>query len=199
MKSLKESVLDHFINADDDDTFIDELNNLTDTFGHSSGDIALKNVADMISQELRASDTAARFGGDEFVILMPNTCKMNALLLSERIRKTIKQKTITIKDKNLQIKVSGGVANFPVDAQKAESLLNLADSALYRAKGAGKNNISLFKNDSRRFLRIKFNREIKVKQLGFDHTRILSGTAKDIAIGGILFKNKEPLPIGTKI
>lgn len=178
---------------------IDDFKEINDTFGHSSGDAVLKTVADTISRELRTSDTAARFGGDEFVILMPNTYKMNALLLSERLRKIIKQKIITIKDKSLQITVSGGVAGFPVDAQKAENLLNLADSALYRAKGAGKNNISLFKDDKRRFLRIKFSSTIKIKQLGFNHTRILSGISKDIAIGGILFENKEPLPMGVKI
>ena len=178
---------------------IDDFKEINDTFGHSSGDAVLKTVADTISRELRTSDTAARFGGDEFVILMPNTYKMNALLLSERLRKIIKQKTITIKDKSLQITVSGGVAGFPVDAQKAKNLLNLADSALYRAKGAGKNNISLFKDDKRRFLRIKFSSTIKIKQLGFNHTRILSGISKDIAIGGILFENKEPLPMGVKI
>ncbi|MCD4677039.1 MAG: diguanylate cyclase [Desulfobacula sp.] len=178
---------------------IDDFKEINDTFGHSSGDAVLKTVADTISRELRTSDTAARFGGDEFVILMPNTYKMNALLLSERLRKIIKRKTITIKDKSLQITVSGGVAGFPVDAQKAENLLNLADSALYRAKGAGKNKISLFKDDKRRFLRIKFTSTIKIKQLGFNHTRILSGISKDIAIGGILFENKEPLPIGVKI
>ncbi|MBU1342899.1 MAG: diguanylate cyclase [Proteobacteria bacterium] len=178
---------------------IDDFKEINDTFGHSSGDIILKTVADTISRELRTSDTAARFGGDEFVILMPNTYKMNALLLSERLRKTIEQKTMAIDGKNLQITVSGGVAGFPSDGMKAESLLNLADSALYRAKGAGKNTISLFTDDKRRFLRIKFNREIKVKQLGFNHTRILSGKSKDIAIGGILFENKEPLPIGIKI
>ena len=75
----------------------------------------------------------------------------------------------------------------------------MADSALYRAKGAGKNRISLFKEDKRRFLRIKFNRPIKIKQLGFSRTRTLSGRSKDIAVGGILFENREPIPIGTKI
>ncbi|MFH2057717.1 MAG: diguanylate cyclase [Pseudomonadota bacterium] len=178
---------------------VDDFKGINDTFGHCSGDIILKNVAQTLTQELRTSDIAACFGGDEFVILMPNTYKTNALLLSERLRKAIKQKQITIKDQNLQITVSGGVAGFPADAQKAQNLLNLADSALYRAKGAGKDSISLFKEDKRRFLRIKFNRALQVKQLGFNHTRILSGTSKDIAMGGILFENKEPLPIGTKI
>ncbi|MCP3871541.1 MAG: diguanylate cyclase [Desulfobacteraceae bacterium] len=178
---------------------IDDFKDINDTFGHHSGDIVLKNVANTINHEMRESDIKARFGGDEFVILMPNTYKLNALLLSERLRKTINQKKIALKDTSLQITVSGGVAGFSVDADKAENLLNLADRALYMAKGAGKNNISLFKEDKRRFLRIKFHRSIKVKQLGFSRTRTLSGKSKDIAVGGILFENKEPIPIGTTV
>lgn len=178
---------------------IDDFKGINDTLGHHSGDVILKKIAQIISQGLRESDTAARFGGDEFVILMPNTYKTNAFLLSERLRENIQQKSIKIQDKSIQITVSGGVASFPADARKADNLLNLADSALYRAKGAGKNSISLFKEDKRRFLRIKFNSAIQVKKMGFNHTRILSGTSKDISIGGILFENKELLPIGTKI
>jgi hypothetical protein len=124
---------------------------------------------------------------------------MNALLLSERIRETIHKKVIKLKNTSFQISISGGVAGFPTDTTKPEDLLNLADSALYRAKGAGKNSISLFKEDQRRFLRIKFSREIKIKQLGFNPTPTLLGTSKDIAIGGILFENKEPIEIGTKL
>ena len=178
---------------------IDNFKEINDTFGHHAGDIVLKNIAHTISQEMRASDIISRFGGDEFVILMPNTYKINALLISERLRNTIQQKSITIKGTTHRITISGGVAGFPVDARKVEDLLNLADSALYRAKGAGKNSISLFKEDKRRFLRIKFDRPIKVKHLGFTRTRTLSGTSKNIAIGGILFENKEPLSIGAKV
>ncbi len=177
---------------------IDDFKEINDTLGHYSGDVILKSVAGIIDNGMRASDIKARFGGDEFVILMPSTDSINALLMAERLRKKIKKETI-IDNKAHQVTVSGGVAGFPLDAVKAKDLLSLADSALYRAKGAGKNSISLFKEDKRRFLRIKFNREIKVKQLGFKETATLTGTSKDIAIGGILFENREPLDIGTKV
>ncbi|MEN8210527.1 MAG: diguanylate cyclase [Thermodesulfobacteriota bacterium] len=178
---------------------IDDFKEVNDTLGHDSGDIVLKEAAKTMSEVLRASDIIARFGGDEFVILMPNTDKLNALLISERISKIIKEKTIKLGSKNCQITLSGGVAGYPIDADKAKYLLKRADSALYRAKGAGKNRISLFKKDKRRFLRIKFSRPVKVKQLSFNRTRTLSGISKNIAIGGILFSNKESLPIGAKV
>ncbi len=176
-----------------------DFKEINDTLGHNSGDIILKSVAQIIDTEMRNSDIKSRFGGDEFVVLMPNTDKINALLLADRLRKKIKEAKITIDDETHQVTVSGGVAGFPADSDKAQNLLDLADSALYRAKGAGKNSISLFKEDKRRFLRIKFTRSIKVKQLGFSHTRTQDGISKDIAIGGILFENKEPLDIGTRV
>jgi diguanylate cyclase (GGDEF)-like protein len=178
---------------------IDDFKEINDRFGHNSGDHILKTVANIIRQKLRSSDILARFGGDEFVVLMPNTYKTNALVLSERLRETISQASIQINQTRLKVTISGGVAGFPVDAQQPQNLLDLADSALYRAKGAGKNSMTLFKQDKRRFLRIKFNRSIQIKQLGLNHTRILSGTIKDIGVGGILFENTEPFPIGTKI
>ncbi len=178
---------------------IDDFKEINDTLGHHSGDVVLKTIAGTIEKGMRGSDIKTRFGGDEFVVLMPNTDKINALLLAERLRKEIKETTIRIRDESHQVTVSGGVANFPVDAGEAKNLLNLADSALYRAKGAGKDSISLFKKDKRRFLRIKFNRAIKVKHLGFSSNSTQTGTSKDIAIGGILFENKESLDIGTKV
>jgi len=97
------------------------------------------------------------------------------------------------------VTVSGGVASFPVNAQNADDLINLADSALYRAKGAGKNNISLFKEDNRRFLRIDLRKMIQVKELGFSQLDTFSAISKDICVGGILFENNCSIELGTKI
>jgi len=179
---------------------IDDFKDINDTFGHQSGDMVLTAIAQEIANTSRSSDIVSRFGGEEFVVLMPNTSNINALIISERIRKNIEAKNISImNNKTCNVTISGGLVSYPSDAKNSANLLAIADQALYRAKGAGKNNISIFREDKRRFLRIKFNRSIKVKELGFNLTKTQSSTSKDISIGGILFESKKPLPIGNKV
>jgi diguanylate cyclase (GGDEF)-like protein len=178
---------------------IDDFKEVNDSFGHQAGDIILCAVAETIREETRDSDIAARYGGEEFVILMPHTDSIRALVLGERIREKISEKPYYIDGRPYHLTVSGGIASYPVHAQTAKDLLDLADSALYRVKGAGKNNIFLFKEDKRRFLRIKLNRQVKIKELGFTNSESFSATSKNICIGGVLFENSEPLPIGVKI
>ena len=95
--------------------------------------------------------------------------------------------------------ISGGIASFPVNGQDPHELLQNADNALYQAKGAGKDNITQFKMDKRRYLRVKFCKQIKIKELGFNVSEQFSGMSKDICSGGILFENKNPLPMGMRI
>jgi len=178
---------------------IDDFKEVNDSFGHQAGDMVLSSFAGMIQEETRGSDIATRYGGEEFVILMTHTDCISALVLAKRIREKIAKKAHIIDGKSHHLTVSGGIASYPVHAQTAKDLIKLADSALYRAKGAGKNNISLFKEDKRRFLRIKFNREIKIKELGFNDSQSFVATSKNICIGGVLFENPETIPIGAQI
>jgi len=121
------------------------------------------------------------------------------LILAERMRVNIEKRKLEVNDKALTVTISGGIASYPVNAQNVDDLISCADSALYRAKGAGKNNISLFKEDNRRFLRIDLRKTIQVKELGFSHLDAFLGKGKDICVGGILFENNRPLTIGTKV
>jgi len=178
---------------------IDNFKDVNDTYGHPFGDIILKNIAEILTETVRSSDIAARYGGEEFIILMPQTNHLNALIMGERIRQKIESTLMVSGHQSCRITVSGGLSSFPTDTRQAADMINLADRALYRAKGAGKNNISLYREDKRRFLRIKFTRSIKVRELGFDPTTTQSGQSKDMSIGGILFQNREPLPIGTRV
>lgn len=178
---------------------VDDFKDINDMFGHTVGDKALQSISAIISREKRESDVAIRYGGEEFIVLMPNTGNINGLILGERIRNAVEQKKIDINGKQLGLSISGGLASFPMHADNYEDLLNYADSALYRAKGAGKNNISVFKGDKRQFLRIPLKQAVKVKALGFDASQTSFGESKNICIGGVLFESDEPLSVREKI
>ena len=115
------------------------------------------------------------------------------------MRACVENCQLEVDGKALSITISGGIASYPFNAQNADALISFADSALYRAKGAGKNNISLFKEDNRRFLRIDLRKTVQVKELGFSQLDAFSGIGKDICVGGILFENSRSLAIGTKV
>ena len=178
---------------------VDNFKDINDTLGHIVGDIALKKIGAIIKNAKRDSDIAARFGGEEFVLLMPHTESVNAFILGERIRKEVEQENFSAHGKTYHLTISGGLASYPLNATEPKALLDLADSATYLAKGAGKNNISLYKKDKRRYLRVKLSQPVLIKELGFADSRTYAGTSKDICMGGILFENDSSLPIGAHV
>ncbi len=178
---------------------LDDFKKINDSIGHQAGDLALKRVAKIILDEKRAEDIAGRYGGEEMVVILPETGRMNALVLGERIRQKVEKMKLTYKGQTIRLTVSGGLAAFPINAANAANLLKCADSALYRAKGSGKNNISFFSEDKRRYLRIDLNRDVNIRELGFNENQTQVAKGKNICVGGILFENDYPLPIGTKV
>ena len=178
---------------------LDDFKEINDSFGHQTGDEVLKQVAKIVLNEKRSEDLAARYGGEEIVVIMPETSKVDSLGLGERIRQRVEEMRIDLNGHTVKLTISGGLASFPENATDAESLLKCADNALYRAKGSGKNGISFFSQDKRRYMRIEIEHDVKVRELGFDDTQTQTGKGKNICFGGILFENKYALPIGTKI
>jgi two-component system cell cycle response regulator len=124
---------------------LDDFKAYNDTFGHLDGDVALKLVADRLRKNVRTSDFVARFGGEEFTILVPETDLEGASTLAEKIRMSIS----TAQDFKKQMTVSIGLASYPSPDQgdTAESMLNRADKALYDAKRGGKNQVALWHED----------------------------------------------------
>ncbi len=127
---------------------IDNFKEFNDTYGHLSGDEALRNTAHVIRRCIRIIDIAARYGGEEFAIILPTTDKEDAQLIGNRIRDGIENMSLPIKGsgKEARLTVSLGIASYPVDAPTIEELINNADRALYKAKGHGKNRVVLFGN-----------------------------------------------------
>lgn len=176
---------------------IDDFKDVNDIMGHFAGDFALQEVARIISRCKRGSDIAARYGGEEFVLLMPHTSSTDACILAERIRHEIERTELVFKGTPFRLTISGGMASYPLNSIDPKDLLFMADSAVYLAKGSGKNTISQFKEEQRRYLRVKIRRPILIKELGFGEHLVLAGNSKDIGMGGILLENSKHLPLGS--
>jgi diguanylate cyclase (GGDEF)-like protein len=112
---------------------------VNDRFGHAAGDRALESVAAVIQESIRTIDIASRFGGEEFVVLLPETALSGAAVVAERI-----QSGVAVAPTPHPFTVSIGVAEWDSRAPSRETLLDRADMALYRAKRSGKNRVELF-------------------------------------------------------
>jgi two-component system cell cycle response regulator len=120
---------------------VDEFKEVNDTHGHLAGDQVLIEVALLLARTARSVDSVARYGGDEFVIAVPETGEAGAIAFAERLRDKIQSHAFDIgKGEPLKLTVSIGVADFPeAKVETAEDLLDCADQALYRAKAGGRN------------------------------------------------------------
>jgi len=178
---------------------LDNFKKLNDVYGHLAGDVVLKRVAKIILDEKRTEDVAGRYGGEEMVLILPATEKISALVLGERIRRKVSEQRVSYEEHVLEITLSGGLACCPVDSQDPTKLLEFSDKALYQAKAAGKNNIALYSQDKRRYLRINFGESLKVEILGSQETPEIVSKSKNLSMAGILFENDCPLEIGCKV
>lgn len=121
---------------------LDDFKHVVDTHGHLLGSQILGEVARVIHSVLRPEDSLVRYGGDEFIILMPQTSQEEALAVVRRLRRAINSTLFLQKeDINLALTASYGIATLPQDAQDRETLLRIADRAMFRSKGRGKDGI----------------------------------------------------------
>jgi len=119
---------------------IDWFKKLNDSYGHEVGNLVLRKLSSVIMQCIRDVDILSRYGGEEFVIILPQTPQIEASRIGERIREQVEQMTVSdAKAGEVSITVSVGATSFPENGKSAEDLVSVADQALYRAKGSGKN------------------------------------------------------------
>jgi diguanylate cyclase (GGDEF)-like protein len=124
---------------------IDHFKRFNDTYGHQAGDTILTTVAERVLSNARKIDLTARYGGDEFVILLPDTSAEEALLLAERLHQAVSNEPVALTNKNsLHLTVSIGVATYPTHAATIDELIKRADEALYWIKSHGRNRIRLY-------------------------------------------------------
>ena len=126
---------------------IDQFKRINDTYGHQAGDVVLANLAALIRQTVRKSDLVARYGGEEVVVLAPDTAVSNAARLGENIRQKVESIILVppelCRGQTAHITISVGVADFLQGVDSGHALLERADQAMYQAKHAGRNRVAV--------------------------------------------------------
>lgn len=121
---------------------LDELKQINDRNGHFFGDRVLRGVGEVIRSGGRRIDTAARYGGDEFVVLLPETDPTGAYVLAEKIREGVADLRIDVAGTTIRPSISIGVVSYPEDGRTSDELMITADTSMYHSKRAGKNRVT---------------------------------------------------------
>ena len=122
---------------------LDHFKPINDQYGHRMGDKVLVLLADSIAAELRTSDVAARFGGDEFIVLLPGTKISLGKHIAERVRNYFDKNSIKVDGKAVKITLSIGISGTEEKTSRLSEMLKCADQALYEAKGSGRNCVKI--------------------------------------------------------
>jgi diguanylate cyclase (GGDEF)-like protein len=173
---------------------LDDFKKLNDTRGHLEGDHVLMKSAGLVAQSLREIDIAARYGGEEFAVILPDTPRMGAFVVADRIRKRVEEH-FRRKRGGPAVTLSGGVATFPDDAADLEQLIKRADEGLYRSKVDGKNRVTLVGGERRRHPRVAVSHRVTVNAEG----RVAAARAKNLSEGGLLVSVPEPVEVGSPL
>ena len=177
---------------------LDDFKKINDTKGHLFGDEVLANFGNFLSTSSREEDIICRYGGEEFIILLPETTGDGALMYAERVRKKLKQDAFF---KEHKITFSGGISTFPYNGRDLKELFKSVDRSLYAAKYAGKDCIIKLAGDKRRYKRFNKSWKIQYQCLRdtFNKPQIEEVISQDISIGGLRFEARQYLKIDSPI
>jgi diguanylate cyclase (GGDEF)-like protein len=121
---------------------LDRFKSVNDTYGHQAGDQVLKELAGILTREAREIDHVGRYGGEEFMLLLPGTVLDSAVVFAERVRSAVEANTFTLRETTITRTISAGVASYPFPGiESPDALVRAADDALYVAKETGRNRV----------------------------------------------------------
>jgi len=124
---------------------IDHFKNVNDIYGHQKGDMVLTEIGKIITNNIRVTDYVGRYGGEEFVVLLPGANKKHAYTIAEKVREKVESSKLLGNDS--QLTISCGISTFPYDASKQNQIIEKADQALYNAKENGRNKSVMWDKD----------------------------------------------------
>jgi len=177
---------------------IDNFKDVNDTKGHLFGDEVLKNLATQLTDTSRGEDIICRYGGEEFIVILPETLAAGALKYADRLRSNMNNSNFFKKNK---ITFSGGIVSYPYGGKIAKELLENVDKALYEAKFSGKDCVIIAHTDKRRRERFKRNWKVFCQHMTRKKgTReVLETQTIDISFGGVCFELEKKFALETKL
>jgi diguanylate cyclase (GGDEF)-like protein len=183
---------------------LDDFRELNDRHGELVGGIVLREVAILVQNKIRDIDVAARLAGEEFGVILPETERMGAFLVAERIRREIEKHGLrrAVDGRPIRLTASLGVARYPEDATTADRLVERAEEALHLAKARGGNGVSVYYRERRQFIRFDLTRgpvRLVVTPAPPAAAAPLEGRARNVSHGGLLFESDVPYAIGVML
>ena len=179
---------------------LDAFKVLNDEYGHLFGDLVLRRVGRVLRRTVREADIACRFGGEEFAVVLPETDRLGAYAVAERVRRGLERRFAEKKigGRTIRVSLSGGIASYPEDGPDAAALVARADQALYLSKSRGKNQISLYHSERRGQIRYpgKLAARVSLARKGSELQR---GSLRDVSRSGVLLELRERVPEGAGV
>ena len=172
---------------------IDNFKSFNDRHGHDEGNVALARIAVLLEESLRKVDVAIRYGGEEFVLILPSTPKTGAQLVAERAARAVAQAEM---HRGERLTLSMGLATYPADAKNERDLLRHADGAMYLAKAKGKDQIELYGNDRRSFSRVRAALNGEYRPMSME---AYSMETTNVGGGGLCFNSDRDMPPGSLV
>jgi len=124
---------------------IDHFKKINDSYGHQAGDAVIQQTAELVRQSTRDADIAGRYGGEEFVVLLPDTDSEGAVTFAERLRQSIEAHEVVHEGRSIRFTVSLGIADLSEPTNGYAQLIERADIALYSSKASGRNQVTLYR------------------------------------------------------
>ena len=171
---------------------LDNFKDYNDRFGHDAGNVALRAVGRAMAEGGREEDVAIRYGGEEFVLVMPATTKEDAQSVAERVRKSVSDLQFSAADPSQVLTISLGIADYPADAVSVEDLIRCADRAMYIAKARGKNQVQLYGANRRAHPRLYIDVQ---GELRLFEEKSLAFSTVDISERGLRFVVNHEVPM----
>jgi diguanylate cyclase (GGDEF)-like protein len=175
---------------------LDNFKAYNDRFGHEAGNEALMAVGRALQAKGRDQDITVRYGGEEFVLIMPDTPKEDAGVVADRVCKSIAEMELTPSAPENQVTMSLGVASYPVDALAPEALIRCADRAMYTAKAKGKNQSQLYGANRRALRRVEIELDGEIRVLKND---TLPFSTLNVSERGLRVQASEPLALNSTV